>query len=52
MAEGSGGIGILGVIIGAAIVIAVGLFAFGVFPGSGGKSTTINIAPPAVTGSK
>lgn len=52
MADGSGGTGILGVIVGAAIVIAVGLYAFGGFPGAGGKATTVNINPPAVTGSK
>lgn len=52
MAEGSGGIGILGVVIGAVLVIGIGLLAFGVFPGIGGKSTTVNITPPAISGSK
>lgn len=52
MADNSGGVGILGVIIGAVLVIGIVIFVFGGFPGGGGKSTTVNINPPAVGGSK
>lgn len=51
MADDSGGMGLIGVIIGTVIVIGVALFVFGGIPGMGGKSTTVNINPPAV-GSK
>lgn len=52
MAEGSGGIGILGVIVGAAIVVLIGFFLWGGMPGGGGKTVDINIKPPVTTGSK
>jgi hypothetical protein len=59
MAEGSSsGIGVLGVLIGALIVIVVGgglLFATGKFPGSsGGGTSTVKIEMPKIgtTGSK
>jgi len=47
MAESSGGIGLLGVIIGAAIVVVLGFFLFNGMPGSGTKSVDVNIKPPA-----
>ena len=48
MADNSGGIGILGVVIGAAIVVAIGFFLLnGNFNGGGGKSVSLNITPPA-----
>ena len=48
MADGSsGGIGILGVIIGAAIVVVIGIFLInGNFPGNNSKSLDVNIKPP------
>lgn len=50
MADNSGGIGILGVVIGAAIVIALGFFLLGGnFGGSGTKSVNLNINPPATS---
>lgn len=52
MADHSGGVGILGVLVGAVLVIGIALFIFGAFPGGGGKTTTVNINPPAVGGSK
>jgi hypothetical protein len=59
MGEGnnSGGIGILGVLIGAMLVLIVGagvLFATGKMPGSGGGNTsTLKVElPKATTGSK
>jgi hypothetical protein len=53
MADNSGSSAILGVIIGAVIVVGIGIFFFGGFGGSGGgKSTTINVIPPAATGTK
>jgi hypothetical protein len=57
MAEGSnGGVGILGVLIGAILVVMVGvgvLFATGNMPGSGGNTSTLKVElPKATTGSK
>jgi hypothetical protein len=55
MADGnSGGVGVLGVMVGALIVIVVGgglLFATGKFPGSGGSggSSTIKVEIPKPT---
>jgi hypothetical protein len=50
MADNSGGIGILGVVIGAAIVIALGFFMLnGNFNMGGSKSVNLNINPPATT---
>ncbi|MDO9413465.1 MAG: hypothetical protein Q7T81_12915 [Pseudolabrys sp.] len=51
MAEGSGGIGVLGVLVGALIVIVVGgglLFATGNI-GGGGKTSTLKVELPAVS---
>ncbi|HEY5380063.1 MAG TPA: hypothetical protein VIJ78_11070 [Pseudolabrys sp.] len=53
----SGGVGVLGVLIGALIVIVVGgglLFATGKFPGSSGSSSTLKVELPKIgtTGSK
>lgn len=50
--SGGGGIGLLGVIIGAVLVVALGAFFLGAFPGgSGGKSTVdVNIKPPVAAG--
>ncbi|MDF2119728.1 hypothetical protein PY365_29625 [Roseiarcaceae bacterium H3SJ34-1] len=51
MADNSGGIGLLGVIIGAILVIALGAFFLGVIPGSGSKSVVdVNIKPPVTAG--
>jgi hypothetical protein len=56
--NGSGGVGVLGVLVGALIVIVVGgglLFATGKFPGSSGSNTsTLKIEVPKIgtTGSK
>lgn len=45
--SGSGGVGILGVIVGAAIVAALGFFLLKGVPGSGGtKTVDVNIKPP------
>ena len=58
MAEGSGSTGILGVIVGVVLVLAVGFFILNgnVFGGGGGKSVDVNIntpaAPAAPAGSK
>lgn len=50
MADNSGGIGILGVVIGAAIVIALGFFLLnGNFNTGGTKSVNLNINPPATS---
>ena len=51
MADNSGGIGILGVLIGAAIVVALGFFLMqgNMFSG-GSKSVDVNIKPPAISG--
>lgn len=51
MAESnSGGIGLLGVIIGAVIVAALGFFLLrGDMFGGGSKSVDVNIKPPAVS---
>jgi hypothetical protein len=46
MADSSGSSAILGVIIGAVIVIAVAFYAFGGF-GGGSKSTTVNVGSAA-----
>lgn len=46
--SGSGATGILGVIIGAVLVIGIGFFFLsGGFGGGGGKSIDVNIKPPA-----
>ena len=56
--NGSGGVGVLGVLVGALIVVVVGgglLFATGKFPGSSGSNTsTLKIEVPKIgtTGSK
>ncbi len=56
--NGSGGVGVLGVLVGALIVIVVGgglLFATGKFPGSSGSNTsTLKVELPKVgtTGAK
>ncbi|HEY8581187.1 MAG TPA: hypothetical protein VIL72_14965 [Beijerinckiaceae bacterium] len=50
MAEGSGATGILGVIVGAAIVVALGLFLLGGNPfGGGTKSVDVNIKAPTTS---
>lgn len=51
MAEGSGSgsAGILGVIIGAVLVIGIGFFFFNGGFGGGGKSIDVNIKPPAAS---
>lgn len=50
MAESSsGGIGLLGVIIGAVIVAALGFFLLQGNVFSGSKSVDVNIKPPAVS---
>ena len=50
MADNSGGVGVLGVLVGALIVIIVGgglLFATGKFPGaSGGNTSTVKLELP------
>ena len=47
MAESSGGIGILGVVIGAAIVVIIGFFLLnGTFTG-GSKPVNVNVTAPA-----
>ena len=46
MADSSGSSAILGVIIGAIIVVAVAFYAFGGF-GGGSKSTTVNVGSAA-----
>jgi hypothetical protein len=55
MADGnSGGVGVLGVLVGALIVIIVGggiLFATGTL-GGGSKSSTVKLELPKVSGSK
>jgi hypothetical protein len=52
MADNSGGVGVLGVMVGALIVIIVGgglLFATGKFPGSsGGNTSTVKLELPKV----
>jgi hypothetical protein len=50
MADNSGGVGLLGVIIGAAIVVVLGFFLINgnVFNG-GTKSVNLNINPPATS---
>jgi hypothetical protein len=45
----SGGIGILGVIIGAAIVVVLGFFLLNGNMTGGTKSVDVNIKPPAAT---
>ena len=54
--NGSGGVGVLGVMVGALIVIVVGgglLFATGKFPGSGGGNTsTVKLELPKVAPAK
>ena len=46
---GGGGMGILGVIIGAVIVVAIGFFFLNGNMNSGSKSVDINIKPPATS---
>ena len=55
--NGSGGIGVLGVLVGALIVVVVGgavLFASGNMGGKGGGTSTVKIEAPKIgtTGSK
>jgi hypothetical protein len=53
MADNSGGIGILGVVIGALIVLGVGFFLLnGNLTGGSPKSVNLNINPPATTSPK
>ena len=53
MADNSGGIGILGVVIGAAIVLGIGFFFLnGNLNGSSPKSVNLNINPPATSSPK
>lgn len=47
MADNSGGIGLMGVIIGAIIVIAVGFFVLRGMNGSGDSGPDINIEAPS-----
>lgn len=50
MADNSGGVGLLGVIIGAAIVVALGFFLLnGNFNGGGTKSVNLTVTPPATS---
>lgn len=50
MADNSGGVGLLGVIIGAAIVVVLGFFLLnGNFNTGGSKSVNLNINPPATS---
>ena len=50
MADNSGGVGLLGVIIGAVIVAALGFFLLGGHLNGGGtKSVNLNIHPPATS---
>jgi hypothetical protein len=47
----SGGFGLLGVIIGAVLVVAIGAFFLGAFPGGPSKSVVdVNIKPPVSAG--
>lgn len=46
---GSGGVGILGVIVGAAIVAALGFFLLKGFPGGDTKTVDVNIKPPVTS---
>lgn len=53
MADSSGGMGVLGVIVGAAIVIVLGFFLLnGNIGGGGAKNVDVNIKPPATSSSK
>lgn len=52
MAEGSGSTAIIGVIIGAIIVIAVGFFLISGNPFGGTKEVDIKVDPPKVDGTK
>lgn len=48
--DGSSGIGILGVIVGAALVVVVALFLFGMpTTGGGSKNVTIDVRPPVTS---
>ncbi len=50
MADNSGGVGLLGVIIGAAIVVALGFFLInGNFIGGGAKNVNLTVNPPATS---
>ena len=49
MSESSGGIGILGVIVGAAIVLVLGFFLINGMPGSSTKTVDVNIKSPVTT---
>lgn len=48
MAEGSGATAILGVIVGAILVILIGLFLLGGFPFGGPKEVNIKVDPPKI----
>ena len=50
--NGSGGIGLLGVVIGALIVVALGYFFLANRAAGPGTSTTVRIEAPKVPGSK
>lgn len=50
MADGSGSTAILGVIVGAVIVLALGFFLIGGNPFSGSKTVNIKVDPPKVDG--
>ena len=49
MADSSGGIGILGVVVGAAIVLVLGFFLLNGMPGSNSKTVDVNIKSPVTT---
>jgi hypothetical protein len=49
--SGSGGIGLLGVVIGAVIVVALGMFFLGGFQGTG-PTTKVTIEAPKVPAGK
>ena len=49
MADGSGSSGILGVIVGAILVIGIGFFFFSGGFGGGSKSVDVNIKSPATS---
>jgi len=46
MADGSGGIGILGVIVGAVLVLGIGFFALHSGTKGGGSTTGVSISSP------
>ena len=55
MADNSGGVGVLGVLVGAMLVVMVGigvLFATGKIGGDGGSTSAVKIEMPKTTGSR